>query len=95
MKITTETITRTAQLAKLELCANETEIMREKLENIILSTAVFDEVDTNKIVPLTHLHSICNILREDEPTPSLDREEILKNAPCRNDDCFVVPKTVE
>ena len=36
-----------------------------------------------------------NIFREDEIIPSLDRELVLKNAPVKNDEMFIAPKTVE
>ncbi len=34
-------------------------------------------------------------LRKDIPTPSLKREEVLKNAPVSQSGCLVVPKTVD
>jgi aspartyl/glutamyl-tRNA(Asn/Gln) amidotransferase C subunit len=36
-----------------------------------------------------------NVFRDDEARPSFDRELILKNAPVRNDEFFIAPKTVE
>jgi len=36
-----------------------------------------------------------NILRNDEVTPSLDPVLILKNAPVKNEEFFIAPKTVE
>ena len=42
-----------------------------------------------------HTSEITNVMREDETSPSYEREDILKNAPCRNEEYFVVPKTVE
>ena len=35
------------------------------------------------------------VLREDEVRPSMDRGELLKNAPAADDEAFLVPKTVE
>lgn len=34
-------------------------------------------------------------LREDRPTPSLDSEVLLSNAPARSADFFAVPKTIQ
>jgi aspartyl/glutamyl-tRNA(Asn/Gln) amidotransferase C subunit len=34
-------------------------------------------------------------MREDEVTPSFEREDILRNAPERTDETLVVPKTIE
>ena len=36
-----------------------------------------------------------NALREDEVRPSFNRELILRNAPHRNKEMFMMPKTVE
>ncbi|MCL2804781.1 MAG: Asp-tRNA(Asn)/Glu-tRNA(Gln) amidotransferase subunit GatC [Treponema sp.] len=36
-----------------------------------------------------------NVFREDDVCPSLDRSLILKNAPVKNDEFFMAPKTVE
>jgi aspartyl-tRNA(Asn)/glutamyl-tRNA(Gln) amidotransferase subunit C len=36
-----------------------------------------------------------NIFRDDESRPSFDRELILQNAPRRNDEFFIAPKTVD
>ncbi|MCL2758885.1 MAG: aspartyl/glutamyl-tRNA amidotransferase subunit C [Treponema sp.] len=35
-----------------------------------------------------------NVFRADEALPSFDRELILKNAPVKNDEFFIAPKTV-
>jgi beta-phosphoglucomutase-like phosphatase (HAD superfamily) len=41
------------------------------------------------------LPEIVNVMREDEALPSAPREEILMNATSKNDEAFIVPKTVE
>ncbi|MGI6268468.1 MAG: Asp-tRNA(Asn)/Glu-tRNA(Gln) amidotransferase subunit GatC [Acutalibacteraceae bacterium] len=38
---------------------------------------------------------IVNAFREDEVTPSVDRELLLSNAPNKKDGYFKVPKTVD
>jgi len=36
-----------------------------------------------------------NVFRDDEVRPFIDRELILKNAPVRNEEFFIAPRTVE
>ena len=52
-------------------------------------------LDTSGVEPLSHVFPVKNVLREDEVRPSMDRGELLKNAPVADDEAFLVPKTVE
>lgn len=52
-------------------------------------------LDTSGVEPLSHVFPVKNVLREDEVRPSMDRGELLKNAPAADDEAFLVPKTVE
>jgi aspartyl-tRNA(Asn)/glutamyl-tRNA(Gln) amidotransferase subunit C len=56
---------------------------------------VLNEVDTDGVEPMSHVFSLKNVFREDEVRQSTPMEELLKNAPRRSADSFVVPKTVE
>jgi aspartyl/glutamyl-tRNA(Asn/Gln) amidotransferase, C subunit len=53
------------------------------------------ELDTEGVLERSHPFDNNNSFREDEVQPSFDRELILKNAPLRNDEMFIAPKTVE
>lgn len=95
MKITDETITYVAALAKLELSADEKERAKTDLENIISYMSTMNEIDTDLVEPMSHAFPLTNVFREDIVTNEDDRDNLLSNAPVKKDGCFIVPKTVE
>ncbi len=44
---------------------------------------------------MSHVFAVKNVFRPDEVEPSFDRSALLSGAPKRDEDAFVVPKTVE
>lgn len=95
MTITEREVKYIAELSKLELQGAASEKMKQELESIAEFMATLNKLDTENTEPLTHVGSLANVFREDKVEPSFDREDILKNAKCRTDECFTVPKTVE
>jgi aspartyl-tRNA(Asn)/glutamyl-tRNA(Gln) amidotransferase subunit C len=95
MKITDETITYVAALAKLDLSDDEKERAKTDLENIISYMDTMNEIDTSNVEPMSHAFPMKNVFREDVVTNSDDRDNLLSNAPVKKDGCFIVPKTVE
>ena len=53
------------------------------------------ELDTTGVEPMSHIFPVSNVMREDEVTNGDGSEATLRNAPERNDEAFIVPKTVE
>ncbi len=95
MKITEETITYVAALAKLELSEVEKEKAKEDLDKIISYIDTMKELDTDGIEPMSHAFPLKNVFREDVVTNGNDRDNILANAKQKKDGSFMVPKTVE
>ena len=95
MTITKEIVEYAAALSRLKLDDAETEDMQKQMSAIDDYMDVLNKLDTENVEPLSHVFSISNVMREDEVVPSYDREALLDNAPERNEECFVVPKTVE
>lgn len=95
MQITDSEVEYIAELSKLELDDAAKLKMRSELGSIVDYMATLNELDTEDAEPLSHIFDITNVFRKDEVKPSLDRKEILKNAPNGTDESFVVPKTVE
>jgi aspartyl-tRNA(Asn)/glutamyl-tRNA(Gln) amidotransferase subunit C len=54
-----------------------------------------NELDLEGVQPLMHMTDEVNVLREDEVTGSITREEALKNAPAHDDQFFKVPKVIK
>ena len=98
MKITTELIDHISQLSRLRLPEEEKAKMAGDLEGILAymdTLNTLNPLDTSGVEPLSHVFPVKNVLREDEVRPSMDRGELLKNAPVADDEAFLVPKTVE
>jgi aspartyl-tRNA(Asn)/glutamyl-tRNA(Gln) amidotransferase subunit C len=95
MKITKEMVEYVAALSRLKLSDQEKTEVQKDLGSIIDYIDMLNNVDTTDIEPMSHTFAIKNVFRKDEVLPSFDREELLKNAPKRDEESFIVPKTVE
>ncbi|HZD80770.1 MAG TPA: Asp-tRNA(Asn)/Glu-tRNA(Gln) amidotransferase subunit GatC [Actinomycetota bacterium] len=88
-------IDHVARLARLDLTEEERERLRAQLGAIIEHAGKVGEVATEDVPPTAWAIPRANVLRPDEPTPSLPPEDVLANAPEREDDRFRVPRIVE
>jgi aspartyl-tRNA(Asn)/glutamyl-tRNA(Gln) amidotransferase subunit C len=80
-----------AHLARLGLSAEELARLEGQLNHILEQYEKLAELDTDHIPPTAQTIELENILREDVARPSLPPEAVLRNAPQREDDLFVVP----
>jgi aspartyl-tRNA(Asn)/glutamyl-tRNA(Gln) amidotransferase subunit C len=88
-------IEHVARLARLELTADEMSRLREQLGAILEHAAKVGEVAAEDVPPTAYAIPRSNVLRPDELKPSLSLEDVLANAPEREDDRFKVPRIVE
>ncbi|GBC86788.1 Glutamyl-tRNA(Gln) amidotransferase subunit C [bacterium HR12] len=88
-------IEHVARLARLELTPEEMERLRAQLRLILEHAAKVGEVATAEVPPTAWAIPRVNVLRPDEPTPSMPVEEVLANAPEVEEDRFKVPRIVE
>lgn len=95
MKITRELLDKMAHLARLEFENKDAEKMMQDMTAIVSWVEKLNEVDTTGIEPLTTMSHEINALREDKTLTELTKEEVLKNAPLKNDDYFRVPNVLE
>lgn len=95
MEITGELVAYVAELAHLKLEAAQQAQAREDLTKMIGYVDKLAALDTDGVEPMSHAFAVKNVFREDEVKQSMDREQILSNAPRCKDGCFLVPKTVE
>ena len=95
MQITKEQVEHVAKLARLTIDEAEKEKLTRQLGQILGYIAKLNELDTAGVEPTSHAFPMKNIFREDQGRPSLDREEILRNAPERTEEFFKVPKIIE
>jgi aspartyl-tRNA(Asn)/glutamyl-tRNA(Gln) amidotransferase subunit C len=88
-------IDHVARLARLDLSSEEKERLRAQLGVILEHAAKVGEVATADVVPTATAIPRENVLRSDEPRPSLPQEEVLANAPAAEDGRFRVPRIAE
>jgi aspartyl-tRNA(Asn)/glutamyl-tRNA(Gln) amidotransferase subunit C len=80
-----------ARLARLELSEEEVDRMAAELSKVLDHIEAIRELDLEGVPPTSHVIDVTNVLRADEPTPSLPREAILAAAPEPLNDGFGVP----
>ncbi len=79
-------------LARLALTDDEIEQLIGELGAILDYAAEVSALDTADIPPTAHPLPLVNVLRPDEPRRSLDRDEVLAQAPAAEDGQFRVPR---
>ena len=84
-----------ARLSRLALTDAEIDRMREQLGAILAHIDTLRALDTEQVEPTSHAVPMENVMRDDEPRPSLPQEAMLANAPDRSTDFFRVPRIIE
>lgn len=74
-------VRRIATLARLELTPDEIERFSRQLRDILTYADQVQQVDTTGVPPTSHPLADAQVLREDEPRPSLSRDVVLEGAP--------------
>ena len=77
-----EQVLHVAKLARLRLTDEEVERMSGELSTILGHIETISELDLDGVAPTSHVVQLENVLRADEPRPSLPRERA-PNAPRR------------
>ncbi len=88
-------IEHVARLARLDLSDEEKSRLAAQLGLILEHAAKVGEVATADVPPTASAIPRANVLRTDEPRPSLATDEALSNAPEAEGDRFRVPRIVE
>ncbi|HEY1987318.1 MAG TPA: Asp-tRNA(Asn)/Glu-tRNA(Gln) amidotransferase subunit GatC [Terracidiphilus sp.] len=99
-KVTVEDVERVAELAHLQLAAEETAGMVKDLNAILDYVAELDELDTTGVPPLAQVSELegaggAGSLRHDVIEPSLERAAVMPQAPETDNVFFKVPKVIE
>jgi aspartyl-tRNA(Asn)/glutamyl-tRNA(Gln) amidotransferase subunit C len=90
-----KTVARIARLARIAVPAEELEPLATELSRILQWIEHLNEVDTDGVPPMTSVAAMKLAWREDRVADGGRPEDILANAPARQDGYFVVPKVVE
>jgi len=80
-----------ARLARLSLSGEEVEQMVGELSGILEHVDRIGNLDLEGVEPTSHVVKLENVLRPDEPRPSLPRDVALASAPEPQDGAFRAP----
>jgi aspartyl-tRNA(Asn)/glutamyl-tRNA(Gln) amidotransferase subunit C len=95
MAISREQVEHVAHLARLGLSDDEIDQFQQQLSQILGHMQALDAVDTSAIPPTAQVIPVSSVMRDDVVRPSLRVEDVLRNAPRREGDFFVVPPVLE
>jgi aspartyl-tRNA(Asn)/glutamyl-tRNA(Gln) amidotransferase subunit C len=95
MSLDEATVARIARLARIAVPEAELRPLAGELSHILEWIEQLNEVDTAAVAPMTSVVAMSLRLRADEVTDGERADDILANAPARQDGYFVVPKVVE
>jgi aspartyl-tRNA(Asn)/glutamyl-tRNA(Gln) amidotransferase subunit C len=91
-KLSREDVIHVAHLARLELRDDEVDLFTAQLGTVLDHAADVAALDLAHLEPSSHPIALDNVLRPDVPRPSLDRGEVLAQAPAVEDHQFRVPR---
>ncbi len=94
-QITSSDVRKVANLARLELPEDQIEIYTEQLEKILSYVEQLQSIDTSNVPPTARAVEVVNVLREDLVEKTNIREDILDQAPQREEDFYRVPKILD
>ena len=90
-EITTDDVAHVAALARLALTDDELTTFTKQLAVVLEVAADLDALDLDDVEPMAQPYPLSNVLRADVVRPSLDRDEVLAQAPAAEDGRFRVP----
>ena len=92
MKISIEHLSR---LSRLSVSDDEKILFANQIDSILNYMDKLNELDTGNVEPTSHVILLSNVVREDLPRDSLNRQDALMNAPDKTDKFYRVPKIIE
>ena len=95
MQVDEATVRRIARLARIKVTDQEAKALEKEISGILDWVKQLDEVDVANVEPMTRVIPMTLKKREDKVTDGEIAEQVLANAPQREENFFVVPKVVE
>ena len=90
-RISTEDVAHVARLDSIRLTDDELVMFTGQLDAVLGREAAVEALDLDDVPPTSHPYPLSNVLRDDVVTPSVDRAEVLAQAPDVEDKQFKVP----
>jgi aspartyl-tRNA(Asn)/glutamyl-tRNA(Gln) amidotransferase subunit C len=95
MSVDSVTVRRIAHLARIAVADDEVEHLKGELNAILAFVEQLSEVNVDGVEAMTSVTPMRMKQRDDRVTDGEIPDLVLRNAPARDDDYFVVPKVVE
>tara|TARA_R110002020_G_scaffold106325_10_gene247515 strand:- start:432 stop:734 length:303 start_codon:yes stop_codon:yes gene_type:complete len=93
--VSPDDVKKIARLSRLHVETDQLQPLADDLNGILGWIEQLNEVDVEGVEPMTCAVDMAAPLREDVISDGGKREDILKNAPKKDDGFFVVPRSVE
>jgi aspartyl-tRNA(Asn)/glutamyl-tRNA(Gln) amidotransferase subunit C len=95
MSVDAVTVRRIAHLARIAVAEDEVEHLKGELNAMLAFVEQLLEVDVAGVEPMTSVTLMTMKKRPDRVTDGGIADDVLTNAPARDDHFFLVPKVVE
>jgi aspartyl-tRNA(Asn)/glutamyl-tRNA(Gln) amidotransferase subunit C len=95
MTIDKDKIKHVSKLARISIDEKKINSLTKDLSSIFKFIEQLNELNTDKVKPLSSILNEPLRSRKDEINDGKIREKILKNSPKKNEEFFVVPKVIE
>jgi len=95
MSIDKDKIKHVSKLARISVDEKKIDGLAKDLSSIFKFIEQLNELNTDKVEPLSSILNVPLRSRKDEINDGKIREKILKNSPEKNEEFFVVPKVIE
>lgn len=95
MRLSREEVMHIARLARIALTEEEVTCFSDQLSNLLDNFQVLQKVNTENVLPTAQPLELRSVMRDDEVLPSMPVEDVLLNAPRREDDYIRVKPVLE
>ena len=95
MSVDAATVRRIAHLARIAVAEDEVEHLKGELNAMLAFVEQLLEVDVAGVEPMTSVTPMIMKKRPDRVMDGGIADDVLRNAPARDDHFFLVPKVVE
>ena len=91
-RLSSEVVAHVAQLARLDLTDEELALYTGQLAAVLEHAADVEALELDDVPPTLHPLPLVNVLRDDDPRPGIDRDEVMAMAPDAEGGRFRVPR---
>ena len=95
MALTREQVKHIATLARVGMTEADLERFGHQLSQILEHFQVLNQVDTSNVPPTSHSVDVASVMRNDGVKPSFPADDVLANAPKREEGFFRVMAVLE